>query len=187
MVRVLSSSPSIAGPARSVKAPARDEYPDDAVELIRGPTNWRRGFFRLWLLASLIFIVAVAIVAWRDIDLQFENPDLPGVVGATTKFIPARCDQARGVMGKDFRSGAASPGICWYDVASFKSRYPEYDRLSNSDLEAQQYAAAGRARPTARLLNWVAIAFCVPFLTLMFGAAIGWAFAGFRSEAGRGY
>ena len=90
MVRVLSSSPSIAGPTRSVKAIPRDDYADDAVELIRGPTNWRRGFFRLWLLASLIFIVAVAIVASRDIDPQFENLDLPGVVVTTTKFVPVR-------------------------------------------------------------------------------------------------
>ena len=79
-------------PARpgTVKAIPRDDYADDAVELIRGPTNWRRGFFRLWLLASLIFIVAVAIVASRDIDPQFENLDLPGVVVTTTKFVPVR-------------------------------------------------------------------------------------------------
>jgi hypothetical protein len=184
MVQVLSSSPSIAGPTRSGKAIPRDEYSAGAVELIRGRTNWGRGFFRLWLLASMIFIVAVAVVASRDIDSQFENLDLPGVVGPTAKFVPARCDQARGVMGKDFKPGTASPGVCWYELSSFRPRYPEYDRLSNSDLEAQQYAAAGRARPAARLLNWLAIAIGVPFFTLILGTAMGWALAGFRSEAG---
>ena len=187
MVRVLSSSPSIAGPTRSVREISRDDYADDAVESIRGPTNWRRGFFRLWLLASLTFIVAVAVVASRDIDPQFENLDLPGLVAMPTKFVPARCDQARGVMGKDFRLGTATPGICWYELASFRPRYPEYDRLSNSDLETQQYAAAGLARPAARMLNWLGVAIGVPFLALMLGAAMGWAFAGFRSEAARAY
>jgi hypothetical protein len=186
MVRVLSSSPSIAGPTRSAKAIPRDDYADDAVESVRGPTNWRRGFFRLWLLASLMFIVAVAVVASRDIDPQFENLDLPGLIAAPVKFVPARCDQARGVMGKDFRSGT-TPGICWYELASYRPRYPEYDRLSNGDLEAQQYAAAGRARPAARMLNWLGIAFAGPFLALMLGTALGWAFAGFRPEASRAY
>ncbi len=80
--RVLPARP---GPDRAIP---RDDYPDDTVELVRGPTNWRRGFFRLWLLASLMFIVAVAVVAWRDIDPQFENLDLPGLVAAPTKFVP---------------------------------------------------------------------------------------------------
>jgi hypothetical protein len=35
--------------------------------------NWRRGLFRLWIVGSVLFVIAVAVVSYREIKEQFEN------------------------------------------------------------------------------------------------------------------
>jgi hypothetical protein len=35
--------------------------------------NWRRGLFRLWIVGSALFVIAVAFVSYSDIKRQFDD------------------------------------------------------------------------------------------------------------------
>jgi hypothetical protein len=84
--------------------------------------NWRRGCFRLWVVGSALFVVAVAAVTSYEIKTLFEQAD---------------------------RSTAL----------------PVY--------------------PWTTLMNGIGIAVGVPFIVLIVGAVLGWAFSGFKPSAPR--
>ena len=35
--------------------------------------NWRRGLFRLWIVGTVLFVLAVAFVSYTDIKEEFED------------------------------------------------------------------------------------------------------------------
>jgi len=35
--------------------------------------NWRRGLFRLWIVGSALFVIAVAFVSYSEIKAEFDN------------------------------------------------------------------------------------------------------------------
>jgi hypothetical protein len=35
--------------------------------------NWRLGLFRLWIVGSVLFVLAVAFVSYTDIEEEFED------------------------------------------------------------------------------------------------------------------
>jgi hypothetical protein len=35
--------------------------------------NWRRGLFRLWIVGSALFVIAVAFVGYSDIKAEFDR------------------------------------------------------------------------------------------------------------------
>jgi hypothetical protein len=37
------------------------------------PMNWRRGLFRLWIVGSALFVIAVAFVSYSEIKEEFED------------------------------------------------------------------------------------------------------------------
>jgi hypothetical protein len=134
MTRVLSARPSvsrpfvanprIASPSIADPVPSEDEsavylspYPGG---IVRSGMNWRRGCFRLWVVGSALFVVAVAAVTSHEIKTLFEQAD---------------------------RSSAL----------------PVY--------------------PWTTLINGIGIAVGIPFIVLILGAILGWAFAGFKATA----
>jgi hypothetical protein len=71
--------PSIASPSIADPVPSGDDaavylspYPGGAV---RTGMNWRRGCFRLWVVGSALFVVAVAAVTSYEIKTLFEQAD----------------------------------------------------------------------------------------------------------------
>jgi len=34
--------------------------------------NWRRGLFRLWIVGTVLFVIAVAFVSYSEIKAQFD-------------------------------------------------------------------------------------------------------------------
>jgi len=153
--------------------------------------NLRRGFFRIWLVASVLFAGSVAFLSYDKVSRDFRRAGhWPGHL-----LLPALCHddtrgkenvETRGKEGVDFDRvdlGANSATFprgnqCWYKIADFRRLYPEYEDLSDTDLSDRAYKRAGimtPARPWASLGLSILIAFGIPALVL----AIGWALSGF--------
>ena len=160
--------------------------------------NWRQGFFRLWLIGSALFVIAVAVFSYSEIKTQFAAPayDEWTKAGFIT-LVPLRCGDARGVAGKDFTRGNEPGGIpewaqtandtCWYEMPKFRLLYPEYKDLSDKELSSKLYTKMGipthdLPNPWMTMLRYAAIAFGVPLIVLILGAALAWGFSGFKAK-----
>jgi hypothetical protein len=167
--------------------------------------NWRLGFFRLWLISSALFVVAVAYFSYHRIKGEFDEIALMKWVDEqhAELIVPQLCGKARGIAGTDFSTkDGQSPGPwdlyakpnpfdnCWYAISKFRPLYPEFDNLSDNDLSSKLYAASGMPlrdppRPWMTIMQALAIAFGVPLIALVFGLALGWALAGFAAKQER--
>jgi hypothetical protein len=194
MIKVLSSSPSIAGPARSAgkDAISRESYTAQAGGTVRSRTNWRRGCFRLWVVGSALYVIALAAIPPSEIRAEFENLYRFDWLGLKPRLVPSFCSEARGVMGKDFALKMETPGTCWYELPNFRPLYPEYKTLSDSEVSARLHTSVGRPLPPIHptfpwptLFKWIAMAVSIPLLVLTVGAAIGWALCGFTPATSR--
>jgi hypothetical protein len=115
--------------------------------------NWRRGLFRLWIVGSVLFVIAVAVVRYREIKEQFENTGLQHLPGEI--LVPQRCSEARGVVGTDYMR-VQEPWIwwevedCWYDLSKFRPLYSEFKNVSDEELIRKLYTAHAGASPIFR-------------------------------------
>jgi hypothetical protein len=142
--------------------------------------NWRRGLFRLWLVFSALFVIAITVVFFPSIRNEFEptsfRPQWPGHL-----LLPANCTQARGKIGVDYEQFGQ---FCWYKMEQFREQFPEYNNLSDDDLSDRLYSKAGLSireatAPWPLVSKVIAIAVGVPLIILVIGAALFWAFVGF--------
>jgi hypothetical protein len=160
-----------------------------------------RGFFRLWVLGSILFVLAVASVAYSEIKAQF---DAVAVVTWAEQnsvlLIPQLCGNARGVAGIDYPTKEGqNPGPwdayanpnpfdnCWYAISNFRLLYPEFNNLSDKDLSSKLYVDHGipirdLPNPWITLVSWAGIAFMIPLAALILGGALGWALKGFADQ-----
>ena len=67
--------------------------------------NWRRGLFRLWIVGSALFVLAVAFVSYTEIKADFD--------------VVAR---------------ASKPEVTSSFIAEFRQQYPEYNNLTDDQL-----------------------------------------------------
>jgi hypothetical protein len=159
--------------------------------------NWRRGLFRLWIVGSALFVLAVAFVSYSDIKKQFNDAN------DWVTVVPQLCGDARRVAGKDYAAERAGPqdkpnpfDNCWYEMPKFRRLYPEYNDLSDNELARKLYSDQGSSvpnsdqgfsaptepNPWATLGMWAAIAFGVPLVVLVLGSSLVWAFSGFAAK-----
>ncbi len=170
--------------------------------------NIRKGAFRLWLIASVLFIVTVTVVSYDGIRDEFHNANTDwdaefAKFGGTTIWpvlcttpkeydasgkplpnllaTPTSPPAARGIPGTNYTD---RNGTCWYDSKTFRKFYPEYNDLSNRELGKKLMAAAGTPliefHPWHKVLETAAIAFGCPLGVLILGWGLVWAFAGFK-------
>ena len=149
--------------------------------------NLRRGLFRLWIVGSALFVLAIAFVGYSEIKEQFT-----AVASMSKAEWPVQ-------------------------LAGFRQRYPQYNHLSDaqlmdafykklySDLTREEFdkrmAAAKSAidpenlaqlekavadirvpHPWATLGTWASIAFGIPLVVLALGSSVVWALSGFAAE-----
>jgi hypothetical protein len=148
--------------------------------------NLRRGFFRLWLLLSALFVIATAVVSFPDVKSEFKNAALEAFI---IWDVPVVCSDARGRIGDDYDEHEyLGKNYCWYAPKKFKVLYPEseYKDLTDEQLSDRLYEKAGypvtHASPWTLVLKVVSIAIGVPLIVLAVGSALGWSIAGFSSE-----
>jgi hypothetical protein len=147
--------------------------------------NWRRGLFRLWIVGTVLFVMAVAFVSYDEIKAQFDETALTRWVEANdVLLVPQLCGDARGVAGVDY---STENDACWYAISKFRPLYPEYNNLSDKELSRKLYADRGipirdPPNPWATLGMWAGIAFGIPLAVLVLGASLVWAFSGFAAK-----
>jgi hypothetical protein len=153
--------------------------------------TFRRGFFRLWVLGSVLFVIGVAVTHYDLVASEFKRAKERkewSEVGLI--LIPIHCKDARGNSNTDYTgregpwSDYSKEGQCMYKIGDFRRLYPEYNNLSDNDLANQLYERAGRplnAEPEPwHFVAWaVAIGIAFPLITLIFGWAVAWALSGF--------
>jgi hypothetical protein len=166
--------------------------------------NIRRGFFRLWVVFSALFIIAVFAFSLDSIYTEFKNAYFFKVPEGSILLVPTDCNSARGkkatyenfVDAEDFLNGKVSKDAdysinksdpwCWYDLPKFRSLYPEYKDLSDNDLYDQLYKKAGidnhKLHPWQSLLNSICTALGIPLLIFALGWGLLWAGTGFSSK-----
>jgi len=154
--------------------------------------NFRRGFFRLWVLGSILFVIGVAVVSYDVVASEFRRAaeykawDEVGLI-----LLPVHCKDARGTSGADYTgrdgpwSDYSTEPKCMYKMADFRRLYPEYRDLSDNDLANKMYEKAGRPlkeepQPWRMVGQAAAVAVIVPLTIFLLGWAVAWALSGFR-------
>ena len=142
--------------------------------------NWRPGLFRLWIVGSVLFVIAVAFISYADIKAEFASA---AAIWPDEILVPVLCANARGVAEADYIKRG---DYCWYAMSIVRRLYPEYKDLSDNVLMRKAYAVRGIAIPTpnpwATLGMWVAVAFGIPLVVLILGSSLVWAFSGFAAK-----
>jgi hypothetical protein len=98
--------------------------------------NWQRGLFRLWIVGSALFVLAVAFVSYSEIKKQFNDIAIQAaLIERKVEFIvPQLCGTARGVAGTDYATQFRQEGPgpwdtyakpnpfdnCWYEMSKFR-------------------------------------------------------------------
>jgi hypothetical protein len=157
--------------------------------------NWRLGLFRLWIVGTVLFVIAVAFVSYSEIKTQFDGADIKNNPFADLMRLPVFCKDVRGVAGADYTTKKGQdPGPwdeyakpnpfdeCWYPMSTFRPLYPEYNDLSDNELKRRLYIAHGlHPNPWTTLGMWASIAFGIPLVVLILGSSLVWAFSGFAA------
>jgi hypothetical protein len=117
--------------------------------------NWRRGLFRLWIVGTALFVLAVAFVSYTDIKEEFED--------AASASAPVTDREVTNQDSVDPWAEFRIPGRPVTDPALIK----RLERTPNP------WASLGRA---------AAIAFGIPLVVLVLGASLVWAFSGFAAK-----
>jgi hypothetical protein len=163
--------------------------------------NLRRGLFRLWIVGSALWALAVAFVSYSEIKKQFNDIAVQAVLLDERKvefIVPQLCGNARGVAGTDYATQFRKEGPgpwdtyakpnpfdnCWYEMSKFRPLYPEYKDVSDKELSRKLYAEHGvpireLPNPWETLGVWAAIAFGIPLVVLALGSSLLWALSGF--------
>lgn len=159
--------------------------------------NFRRGFFRIWLILSAIYTLLICIIFFDDVRQEFKKQALLSKWNEiSVLLLPVLCDEARGEAKRDYNPPEGNyfnrfdaGALCWYEEPKFRQFYPEYRDLTTEMLSGRLYSKAGiatnRARPWTTLFVAVVTAIGVPLLVLILGAGLGWALAGFLSPSKR--
>jgi hypothetical protein len=161
------------------------------------PARLRRGLFRLWLVLSAAFVVAVAWHYFDAVRTEFDRAQLMYKMGHDRALLPMECNQARGLEDKDYTRAQPSHGelyrlrpnqaTCWYAPDRLRALYPEYAGTADQPLAQKLYSAVGipLQRPPAPFtlgLRVALLAIGAPLLALALGSGLLWAMGGFLRQ-----
>jgi hypothetical protein len=132
--------------------------------LVMGRMNWRRGLFRLWIVGSALFVLAVAFVSYSDIRAQFDRP------------VPNKIFEVKRPDGRTF--DVKAPDM--QSAIAIVKALPEGFVLDKPELSDADVGLA--PDPWLSLGRVAAIGFGVPLVALVLGSALVWAFSGFAAK-----
>lgn len=155
--------------------------------------NWRRGFFRVWLLISGLYVLAAVVLFYSPVVERFNLS--PALWGAKQMLMVDCRAEIRGTENTDFQKyplvGYGGIEVCIYEPEKFRRLYPEYRDLSIDDIEARLNKRLNLPTPTAYGAAWEILraplgwTLIPPLALLLLGLGVYWSMAGFRrSEAG---
>jgi hypothetical protein len=118
-----------------------------------------RGLFRLWLVASVLWVVAVGAVTWSRLPT----------------LIPVDYDPF-------VNAGAPGRGLSDEEVGLARPKEFSYEEAAGLPPAPGRGASPAIYRPpTAWMRNGALMGILPPALVLLVGSALGWAFRGFRA------
>lgn len=122
--------------------------------LPKGRINVRRGLFRVWIIASIAFIAAVALTGFDDLRRKFETLSSVRALEAKQAVV-VDLSEARGTKGTDYYIADEMYRMCWYGLSRYRELYPESKNLSDKALITATYKKASEslflASPLARV------------------------------------
>jgi hypothetical protein len=126
--------------------------------------NWRRGLFRLWIVGSALFVIAVAFVSYGEIKREFDRP-------GPNKIFEVQLPDGRTfeVKAPDMQSATA-----------MVKALPEGFVLDKPELSDADVGLA--PNPWVTVGMWAGIAFGIPLVVLVLGSSLVWAFSGFAAK-----
>lgn len=153
--------------------------------------NFRKGFFRIWVVGSILFAGAIAVLSYDSVRSEFEKAGQDWASQGIL-LVPVNCRDVRGKANVDYTppegpwNAYTNEAQCWYRIDVLRRLYPEYNDLSDDHVSDKLYKEAGivtnPAKPWSTLTRAVMLAAGIPAFLLVLGAALGWALSGFSSR-----
>ena len=79
--------------------------------------NWRRGLFRLWIVGTALFVIAIAFVSYGEIERQFDDAATIAAHEKAGLLDPSKDDERAAQLGlsgwTDYEVGIGSPPAPW--------------------------------------------------------------------------
>ncbi len=162
--------------------------------------NVRRGFFRLWIVASIGFFALVAVIFYQPVASEFKKAsDIERLKKDSTLLVPVKRGSQnhnlRGDAEKDYECDFQKTvndnpfnqfDVCWYELPKFRVLFPEHHDISDTELSDQLYQKADipltPAKPWSMLAKILAWTIGISLLVLLVGKSLFWAFSGFSAQ-----
>ena len=169
--------------------------------------NWRRGLFRLWIVGTVLFVLAVAFVSYSEIKAQFDavasKPKAiihSSILAQFRQRYPQYNDLSDAQLAdalykkfytdiprEQFDRKIAGPNT---KIIEFQGRMHEFPADATDDDIAAALATEPvtfddlipAPNPWNTLGIWAIIALGIPLAVLALGASLVWAFSGFAAK-----
>ena len=151
--------------------------------------NIKRGLFRIWVLLTVFFVLAMVGIGYGEVVQQLERQAEETYVNEhKTPLLPVVCYKARGQHGADYqwppgRESQEDYRSCWYELTAFRRNFPEYGDIPDAALvektRKEAYFGVYPSHPWTVAGQFLLAAVAIPLGILLVGSAIYWALAGF--------
>ncbi len=149
--------------------------------------DMKRGFWRLWLISTVLIVTIVFSVNYGTIEKEFDKQAMfQELIADGSVGVPVLCADARKrQMGKEKIIFKAPGGreSCYYPFSKVRAFWPEYNNRADIDLVEELFHEAGdyifRGQPLMAALRLLALGLALPLVALAFG----WAAAGFAGAS----
>lgn len=150
--------------------------------------NLRRGFWRIWMVSTVLIMAFVFAQGYSAIESEFDQQArVQELLADGGLGVPVPCDEAvKRQMGKEnlaHRSALNDKKSCYYPFSKVRTFWPEYAARPDVELMEDLYDDAGdflaRGEPLLMVLRLLALGLALPLVALAFG----WAAAGFAGAS----
>jgi hypothetical protein len=150
--------------------------------------NWRRGLFRLWIVGSVLFVIAVAFVSYDEIKEEFAAKHAASTLAVNKNLADEIYRRFYSDMPREeFDKRINDPKL----IARLEAITSKLDtsrplsEWTDDELLASYTIGSSRKEvpnPWATLGMWASIALGVPLVVLILGSSLVWAFSGFATK-----
>jgi hypothetical protein len=144
--------------------------------------NLRRGLFRLWIVGSVLWVIAVAFVGYPSIKADFVAAADKLDLAANTRLADEVYKRFYSDMPREqFDKKISDPKV----IARLEAITSKLDtsrplsQWAEDELIASMALPGPRTSPWTTLGKWAAIAFGIPLAVLALGSSLLWALSGF--------
>jgi hypothetical protein len=144
-----------------------------------------RGFFRLWIIGTALFVFAVAAISYSGIKAQFDGvaikPEVTSFIAEFRQQYPEynNLTDAQLLEYSDMPREEFEKQVAANKIVKFQGQLHEFP----ADFTDEQIATALKStikNPWVSVAEAAAIAFGIPLAVLILRASVLWAFSGFE-------